>query len=116
MSALQTKAAAASGNQLLDKVERYGDYSLLLVRLDGCDPKSLRATLDGLKDKLKKAAIALVAVNGEKMNVIAGLTKDALTHMPDAKSMVQAICGKGGGRPDMAQGGGLLAQDLEQRF
>ena len=42
--------------------------------------------------------------------------KDAIDFMPDAKFMVQTICGKGGGRADMAQGGGLLPDDLEQRF
>ena len=116
ISHLEAKAAQSAGSELLEKIEKFGDYSLLMVRLDDCDPKSLRSMLDGLKDKLKKAAIALVAVNGKKMNVIAGLTKDAINELPDAKFMVQTLCGKGGGRPDMAQGGGLLPEDLEARF
>lgn len=116
LAQLKDKAALDSGNKLLDKVEKFGEYALLLARLDDCDPKSLRTTLDALKNKLSKAAVVLVAVNDGKMNVIAGLTKDAVGFLPEAKVMVQVICGKGGGRADMAQGGGLLPKDLEQRF
>lgn len=113
---LKAKIANASSSSLLDKVESFGEYKLLVARLDGCEPKSLRTTLDGLKDKLQNAAVVLVAVNDNKMNVVAGLSKSAIGKLPDAKVLVQKICGKGGGRADMAQGGGLLVDDLEARF
>lgn len=113
---LKAKMASASSNTILDSVETMGDCSLLMARLDGHEAKSLRTTLDAIKNKLNRAAIVLVAVNDNKMNVIAGLTKDAIGILPEAKLMVQTICGKGGGRADMAQGGGVLVDDLEQRF
>ena len=87
-----------------------------MAKLDGADPKSLRTTLDSLRDKIKKGVIVLVAVNGDKMNVVAGITKAEVGQLPDAKRYIEIICGKGGGRPDMAQGGGLMVSDLNERF
>jgi len=82
---------------------------LLAARLDGADPKSLRDTVDQLKNKLGSAVILLAAVNGDKVNLIAGVTKD-LTDRLRAGDLVklaaQEVGGKGGGRPDMAQAGG----------
>lgn len=114
--AVKAELAKKSGQSLLGKVETVGDYSLLIERLDNLPPKDLRVTLDKIKDNLDKGIIVLVAVNGNKMNVVAGLTKAALDKSPTAKELVQVICGKGGGRDDMAQGGGLLPDDLAQRF
>lgn len=114
--ALKAKMASASGQRLLDGVEQIGDYQLLMAKLDGADPKSLRTTLDSLRDKIKKGVIVLVAVNGDKMNVVAGITKAEVGQLPDAKRYIEIICGKGGGRPDMAQGGGLMVSDLNERF
>jgi alanyl-tRNA synthetase len=82
---------------------------VLAARLDGVEPKSLRDTLDQLKNKLGSAVILLAAVNGEKVNLIAGVTKD-LTDRCRAGDLVklaaEQVGGKGGGRPDMAQAGG----------
>ncbi len=113
---LKAKLANQSGNTLLEKTVKVGDYSLLLARLDNYAPRDLRTTLDKIKDKMQKGVVVLVAVNGDKMNVIGGLTKDSLNSGLSAKTLVQAVCGKGGGRDDMAQGGGPLVDDLEARF
>jgi len=82
---------------------------VLAARLDGVDPKSLRDTLDQLKNKLGSAVILLAAVNDDKVNLIAGVTKD-LTDRCRAGDLVklaaEQVGGKGGGRPDMAQAGG----------
>lgn len=115
-TALKAKLANNSSMALLDNVQKIGDFSVLLARLDQVEANTLRMSMDTLKGKLFKAAIVLVAVNDNKMNVIAGLTKDAVGQLPSAKTMVQLICGKGGGREDMAQGGGILVDNLDERF
>jgi alanyl-tRNA synthetase len=82
---------------------------VLAVALDDADPKTMRETIDRLKDKLKSAAIVLGAVNDGKVSLIAGVTAD-LTARVKAGELVnyvaQQVGGKGGGRPDMAQAGG----------
>jgi alanyl-tRNA synthetase len=82
---------------------------VLAVALDGADAKTLRETMDKLKDKLKSAAIVLGAVADGKVSLIAGVTAD-LTARVKAGELVnfvaQQVGGKGGGRPDMAQAGG----------
>src|SRR5436190_917512 len=82
---------------------------VLAVTLDDADPKTMRETVDRLKDKLKSAAIVLGAVNDGKVSLIAGVTAD-LTGKVKAGELVnyvaQQVGGKGGGRPDMAQAGG----------
>jgi alanyl-tRNA synthetase len=82
---------------------------VLAVTLDDADPKTMRETVDRMKDKLKSAAIVLGAVNDGKVSLIAGVTAD-LTGKVKAGELVnyvaQQVGGKGGGRPDMAQAGG----------
>ena len=82
---------------------------VLVATLDGADAKTLRETMDKLKDRLKSAAIVLGAVNDGKVALIAGVTAD-LTGKLKAGELVnyvaQQVGGKGGGRPDMAQAGG----------
>jgi alanyl-tRNA synthetase len=82
---------------------------VLAVTLDDADPKTMRETVDRMKDKLKSAAIVLGAVNDGKVSLIAGVTPD-LTARVKAGELVnyvaQQVGGKGGGRPDMAQAGG----------
>jgi alanyl-tRNA synthetase len=82
---------------------------VLAASLDGADPKSLRDTVDQLKNKLGSAIILLAAVDGDKVALSAGVTKD-LTGQIKAGDLMKEFAGrlggKGGGRPDMAQGGG----------
>src|SRR3954462_11775555 len=82
---------------------------VLAVTLDDADPKTMRETVDRMKDKLKSAAIVLGAVMDGKVSLIAGVTAD-LTGKVKAGDLVnyvaQQVGGKGGGRPDMAQAGG----------
>jgi alanyl-tRNA synthetase len=82
---------------------------VLAAAIDGADAKTLRETMDKLKDKLKSAAIVLGAVSDGKVALIAGITAD-LTGKVKAGELVnfvaQQVGGKGGGRPDMAQAGG----------
>jgi alanyl-tRNA synthetase len=80
-----------------------------VAQLDGVDAKSLRTTLDDLKNRLQSAVLLLAAVNDDKVSLIAGVTAD-LTAKVKAGELVnlvaQQVGGKGGGRPDMAQAGG----------
>jgi alanyl-tRNA synthetase len=82
---------------------------VLAARLDGADAKGLRETVDRLKDKFGSGAIVLGAADGNKVILVAGVTKD-LTKRVHAGKMVNEVAsrvgGKGGGRPDMAQAGG----------
>ena len=88
---------------------------MLAAQLDGADAKSLRETMDQLKNKLKSAAIVLAAVEGGRVQLAAGVTAD-LTGRVKAGELVnfvaQQIGGKGGGKPDLAMAGGSDASRL----
>ena len=106
---IKSKLASAAGSDLAAQAVEVNGAKVLAARLDGADPKSLRDTLDQLKNKLGTAVILLAAVNGDRVNLIAGGTKD-LTDRLRAGDLVklaaEQVGGKGGGRPDMAQAGG----------
>ena len=106
---IKSKLASAAGTDLASQAVEVNGAKVLAARLDGVDPKSLRDTLDQLKNKLGSGVILLAAVNGNKVNLIAGVTKD-LTNRLRAGDLVklaaEQVGGKGGGRPDMAQAGG----------
>jgi len=106
---LKSKLAASQGDDLADQVVSVGDAKVLAARVDGVDAKSLRETMDRLKEKLGSAAIVLGSVEGTKVTLIAGVTAD-LTGKVKAGELVnfvaQQVGGKGGGRADMAQAGG----------
>lgn len=113
---LQMRLANTSGDDLLQKVTQVAGINILATQLADAETKTLRSTLDQLKSKLESAVIVLAAVQDDKVNVVAGITKDCLDKVPSAKTLVQSICGSGGGRDDMAQGGGKAPQDLPQRL
>ncbi len=114
---LKAKLASSASNDLLSQVQDINGVKLLAVKLEGADSKSLRTTLDQLKNKLASGVILLATVEGDKVTVIAGVTAD-LTSRFKAGDLVQHIStqlgGKGGGRPDMAQGGGTNVAALPQ--
>ena len=106
---IKSKLASAAGSDLASQAVEVNGAKVLAARLDGVDPKSLRDTLDQLKNKLGSAVILLAAVNGDKVNLIAGVTKDLTDRCAPAtwsKLAAEQVGGKGGGRPDMAQAGG----------
>lgn len=114
---LKAKLASSASNDLLSQVQDINGVKLLAVKLEGADSKSLRTTLDQLKNKLASGVIVLATAEGDKVTVIAGVTAD-LTSRFKAGDLVQHIStqlgGKGGGRPDMAQGGGTNVAALPQ--
>jgi alanyl-tRNA synthetase len=106
---LKSKLASSQGEDLAAQAVQVKGAKVLAATLEGADPKTLRETMDKLKDRLKSAAIVLGAVNDGKVSLIAGVTSD-LTAKVKAGELVnyvaQQVGGKGGGRPDMAQAGG----------
>ncbi|MDI9817619.1 MULTISPECIES: alanine--tRNA ligase [unclassified Legionella] len=113
---LQAKLAAKSGADLLSEVQKIGEVNLLIKQMDNIDSQALRTTLDQLKANLDNAVIVLFAVKEDKMNVVAGVSRNLLGQVPDAAVLVKHLCGKGGGRDDMAQGGGRVPSDLETKI
>ena len=106
---LKAKLASQAGNDLSSQVVDVKGIKVLAHHLEGVDPKSLRSTMDQLKNKLGSAVILLATVKGDKVSLIAGVSKD-LTDTFKAGELVNHVAsqvdGKGGGRPDMAQAGG----------
>jgi alanyl-tRNA synthetase len=115
LARLETKLAAKSGNDLLAEVETINGVNILVKQLENMDSQALRVTLDQLKAKLDNAVILLFTVIQDKINVVAGISKSLLGNMPTAPELVKQLCGKGGGREDMAQGGGCVPEDLRQK-
>jgi alanyl-tRNA synthetase len=109
LARLKSKMASSQGEDLAGQAVDVKGIKVLAASLDGADVKTLRETMDKLKDKLKSAAIVLGAVSDGKVSLIAGVTAD-LTGKVKAGELVnfvaQQVGGKGGGRPDMAQAGG----------
>jgi alanyl-tRNA synthetase len=106
---LKQKLASSAGSDLTAGAVDVDGIKVLAVNVEGADPKSLRDTLDQCKNKLGSGVIMLAAVNGDKVALAAGVTSD-LTNRVKAgdlmREVAQRLGGKGGGRPDMAQGGG----------
>jgi alanyl-tRNA synthetase len=115
LARLKSKLAASQGDDLASSALDVKGVKVLAAEIDGADAKALRETLDKLKDKLKSAAIVLGAREGDKVTLIAGVTTD-LTAKVKAGELVNHVAsqcgGKGGGRPDMAQAGGTLPDNL----
>ncbi|PAJ82606.1 alanine--tRNA ligase [Burkholderia ubonensis] len=115
LGALKSKLASSQGDELALQAVEVGGVHVLAATLDGADAKTLRETVDKLKDKLKSAAIVLAAVEGGKVSLIAGVTPEASKKVKAGELVnfvAQQIGGKGGGRPDMAQAGGTEPANL----
>ncbi|KTC85790.1 MULTISPECIES: alanine--tRNA ligase [Legionella] len=113
---LNAKLVAKSGADLLNEVKNINGVNLLVKQLDNMDNQTLRTTLDQLKSSLDNAVIVLITTSQDKMNVVAGVSKSLLGRVPTAAMLVKHLCGKGGGREDMAQGGGRVPEDLDQKI
>lgn len=106
---LQSKMALSQGDDLANQAVKVGEVNVLAAQLEGADVNTLRETLDKLKDKLAPAAIVLAAVDGDKVSLVAGVSKEATGTFKAGElvnHVAQQVGGKGGGRPDMAQAGG----------
>lgn len=106
---LQAKLASAAGGELVGKAVDVDGIKVLAVKLDDVDSKSLRDLVDQLKNKLGSSAVVLAVVEGDKVSLTAGVSKDVMGRVK-AGDLVNFVAtkvgGKGGGRPDLAQAGG----------
>ena len=115
LAAAKGKLASAQGDELLTQAVDVKGLKVLAAKLEGADAKTLRDTMDKLKDKLRTAAIVLAAVDGDKVQIAAGVTQDAIGKVKAGELVnfvAQQVGGKGGGKPDMAMAGGTDAAAL----
>jgi len=121
---LMAKISNAQSAGILDAVKTVGDVQVLSARVEAKDNNQLRQMMDDLKQKLENAVIVLGAVDGEKVMLAAGVTKELAGgnyHAGQIVKHVAELCGgKGGGRPDMAMAGakepGKLDEALESVY
>ena len=115
LATLKRQMASQASNNITDHVINVSGLNVLAIELPGVESKELRATVDKLKDRLSPAVIILATIKEDKVTLIAGVSKNS-TSLIKAGELVnyvaQQIGGKGGGRPDMAQGGGTQPDNL----
>ncbi|MCW8107657.1 alanine--tRNA ligase [Alteromonas ponticola] len=116
LEAAKGKLASQQGADILNSVKKINGVSVLVTALDGVEAKALRTMVDDLKNRMGEGIVVLGVTSGEKVNLIAGVTKN-LTAKVKAGELVNVVAaqvgGKGGGRPDMAQAGGDKPENLE---
>ena len=115
VAVLKGKLASSQGDELMAQAVDVKGLKVLAAMLEGADAKTLRETMDKLKDKLKSAAIVLATVEGGKVQLAAGVTADAVARVKAGELVnfvAQQVGGKGGGKPDLAMAGGTDASQL----
>jgi alanyl-tRNA synthetase len=117
LTAAKGKLASSQGDDLATQAVDIAGINVLATILEGADANTLRETMDKLKDKLKSAVIVLASVNGDKVSIAAGVTKDLIATIKAGElvnHVAAQVGGKGGGKPDMAMAGGSDASQLPQ--
>jgi alanyl-tRNA synthetase len=113
---LRRKLASGGGRDLASEVREVGGVRVLATRVDGADAKALREVADQQRDKLRSGVIVLAGVEGDKIALVSMVTPDLVARFNAGKivgEVAKAVGGKGGGRPDMAQGGGSEPRHLD---
>lgn len=116
LASLKTKLATAGGGDVLSQAQDIAGIKVLALNLEGADAKSLRDSVDQFKNKLGSAVVLLAAVEDGKVALTAGVTQDSTSKIKASDLMrfvAEQLGGKGGGRPDMAQGGGTDVAALD---
>lgn len=109
VDALKSKLASSAGSDLAGSAVEVGGLKVVAAELEGADRKALMDTADQLKNKLGEGVVVLASVEDGKVTLVAGVTKSATDKIKAGdlmKHLSEQVGGKGGGRPDMAQGGG----------
>jgi len=112
---LKSQMSAAKGAQLINNAQQVNGMNVLVETLQDVDPKSLRETVEKLRDKLGNAVVVLAAVADGRVSLVAGVSKELTSKLKAGdiiRELSAKVSGKGGGRPDMAQGGGTDAAAL----
>jgi alanyl-tRNA synthetase len=115
VAALKSRLASQTGGDLASQAQEVNGIKVLAASLDGANVKTLRETVDQLKNKLGAAAVVLASSDNGKVSIIAGVTKAESERIRagDLANLVAEQCGgRGGGRPDMAQAGGNQPENL----
>lgn len=114
---LKDKLAALFSRELVSLAKPIGNIKVLATKVDGIDGKSLRQTIDHLKQQLKPAVIVLATVKDNKVGLVCGVTDDLVAKI-NAKDLINVaaaeVGGKGGGRPDLAEAGGSKPEALDK--
>jgi alanyl-tRNA synthetase len=108
---------APDGAKPFSNVKEIAGIKVLAARMDGADAKTLRDAVDKFKDKLQSAIVVLGSVDGGKVHLAAGVTKDNIGKIKAGdliKPVAQLVGGKGGGRPDFAQAGGTKTEAIDE--
>ncbi|MED1946244.1 MULTISPECIES: alanine--tRNA ligase [Brevibacillus] len=115
---LRAKLGNIEAASLTDKLQQVDGMNVLAARVSAVDMDNLRGMVDELKNKLGSAVIVLGAVDGDKVNLVAGVTKDLMDQGIHAGKIIKEVAtrcgGGGGGRPDMAQAGGKDPSKLQE--
>ncbi len=116
LEAIKSRQAAQTGGDLASQAKEVKGIKVLAASLDGANVKTLRDTVDQLKNKLGAAAVVLASNDNGKLSIIAGVTRaeSEKIRAGDLANMVAEQCGgRGGGRADMAQAGGNQPENLD---
>ncbi|MCZ2990689.1 DHHA1 domain-containing protein, partial [Acinetobacter baumannii] len=115
---LAAKLSNIEAGNLTDSVMTVDGVNVLAAKVNVADMNNLRTMMDDLKNKLGSAVVVLASVNDDKVNILAGVTKDLISQGYHAGKLVKEVasrCGGGGrGRPDMAQAGGKNPAQVEE--
>ena len=114
---LKTRLAQSAVRDLESKAKEKGDVRYLITQVEGLDRQQMRTLADALRNKWKSAVVVLASTEDGAVSIVAAVTKDLTQRIQAGKlvgTLAQAVGGKGGGRPDMAEGGGKDASALPQ--
>ncbi len=112
---LQQKLNSSAGNDLMSGAVQVGNKKVLVAEMPDADAKSLRDTVDQLKQAMGSGVVVLAATGGDKIALVAGVTDDLIGQVKAGdiiKGLATELGGKGGGKPQFAQGGGVDRQAL----
>ncbi|HHT7238918.1 MULTISPECIES: alanine--tRNA ligase [Bacillus cereus group] len=115
---LAAKLSNIEAGNLTDSVMTVDGVNVLAAKVNVADMNNLRTMMDDLKNKLESVVVVLASVNDDKVNILAGVTKDLISQGYHAGKLVKEVAsrcgGGGGGRPDMAQAGGKNPAQVEE--
>ncbi|MGA2713110.1 MAG: alanine--tRNA ligase [Bryobacteraceae bacterium] len=114
---LKTKLAQSAGRDLESKAKEKSGVKYLITQVEGLDRQQMRTLADALRNKWKSAVVVLASTEEGAVSIVAAVTKDLTQRIQAGKlvgTLAQAVGGKGGGRPDMAEGGGKDPSALPQ--
>ncbi|HEX7326572.1 MAG TPA: alanine--tRNA ligase [Rhodanobacteraceae bacterium] len=117
LESLKARAAGSATLELAEHAQAVGGVRVVAARVDGMDAKALRTAVDTLKQKLGDCVVLLAAAHDGKVSLVAGVHGAALGRVKAGDvvaHVARQIGGKGGGRPDMAQGGGVDSPALDR--